>query len=80
MHRNKAEAEHAHHVHGRVVTGQRSGQIRGRMAEWSALGGYQNPHGLQPGGLRWGVYCHSQGTGNHGKVMDDTGESLTLNR
>ncbi|MDX6284441.1 MAG: hypothetical protein QOH03_5512 [Kribbellaceae bacterium] len=50
----KSEAERHQpglHVHGWVTIGQWSGRIRDRMAERSALGGHQNPHGLQLGSL-----------------------------
>jgi len=33
-------------VHQQVTTGQRSNQVRCRMAEREILGGHQEPHGI----------------------------------
>ena len=44
-------------VHGRVTAGKWSCRMRSSMEEGRILGGDQNPHGLQPGGLQRGVRC-----------------------
>ena len=43
------------------------------VEERPILGGYQNPHGLQPGGLRRGVRRSRKGTGIGIAKTDDTG-------
>jgi hypothetical protein len=62
----------------RLDSGATGQWVRGRMAEWSSLGGYQNPHGLQSGSLRRRMCRPRQGTGNRGKATDDAGEGHHL--
>ena len=72
----KAEAEKetgTHHVHRWVTARQWSGGVLSGVEEGPDLGGYQNSHGLQPGGLRLRVRRSCKGNGIGVEKADHSG-------
>jgi hypothetical protein len=59
----------------RVTTGQRSNRVRRRMAEWSILGGHQDPHGQESRSLRRGVRCIGASPGDSGETANGAEEN-----